>query len=212
MIQPGDKLLVRQLQTAAAQGGVGLDFTDGTYTPGYNILDQDGQYMFSDTVSGQWHYRKFDLSLVAGKTVAFAWVVTEGFTPYGPWSISYQDYVLLSADGTVHKLYARDKSVVSDMWGTAGVTGRSISVEPRHRLRARSDQTTTFYHGDHLGSSRLLSSANGYPTWQGTYYPYGMEYTPTPRSTTTPPPSTTTNSPAKNAMRNPGWITLGRGT
>jgi RHS repeat-associated protein len=37
------------------------------------------------------------------------------------------------------------------------------------------DQTTTFYHGDHLGSARLMSSVNGYPVWQATYLPFGYE-------------------------------------
>ncbi len=63
-----------------------------------------------------------------------------------------------------------------------GMTGLSYGVTHVPNLGNATAQTTTFYHGDHLGSSRMLSSADGYPTWQGTYYPYGMEYTP-PTST-----------------------------
>jgi RHS repeat-associated protein len=38
--------------------------------------------------------------------------------------------------------------------------------------------TTTYYHGDHLGSSRFLSSYNGTPMWEATYLPFGQEHAP----------------------------------
>jgi RHS repeat-associated protein len=36
--------------------------------------------------------------------------------------------------------------------------------------------TTTYYHGDQIGSSRLMTSGGGWPVWQGTFLPYGEEY------------------------------------
>ncbi len=171
VIQTGDKLMVRQWQSSGVHGGVGLDFASG------NTLTLGN--MASDPNNNQWDYRSFDLSTVAGNTVTSAWVTTQSTPASGGWNINYQDFVLLGFDGTVHKLYSHDKSANLEISGT---TGPTYSVTHVPNLGNVSDQTTTFYHGDHLGSSRLLSNANGYPTWQGTYYPYGMEYTP-PTST-----------------------------
>jgi RHS repeat-associated protein len=36
----------------------------------------------------------------------------------------------------------------------------------------------TYYHGDQIGSSRLLTAAGGWPVWQGTFLPFGEEYSP----------------------------------
>jgi RHS repeat-associated protein len=33
-----------------------------------------------------------------------------------------------------------------------------------------------YYHGDQIGSSRLMTSDGGWPVWQGTFLPYGEEY------------------------------------
>ncbi len=38
--------------------------------------------------------------------------------------------------------------------------------------------TTTYYHGDHLTSSRLITTVSGYPTWSGTFLPFGQEWNP----------------------------------
>ncbi len=175
VIHSGDKLLVRQWQSSGVHGGVGLDFASGgTYT---NTLTLGN--MASDPNSNQWDYRSFGLSTVAGNTISSAWLTTQSTPASGGWNINYQDFVLLSYDGTVHKLYSHDQSANLEI---AGTTGPTYSVTHVPNLGNVTGQTTTFYHGDHLGSSRLLSNANGYPTWQGTYYPYGMEYTP-PAST-----------------------------
>ena len=120
VIQTGDKLLVRQYQPTGVQGGVGMYFTDGYATWDYSLADQDGQDGIYDTVMNTWHSRRFNLTPFAGKTINLVVTITEGGTPPGPWSIYYQDYVLLSADGTVHKIYSHDTSVTWDMWGTAG--------------------------------------------------------------------------------------------
>lgn len=40
------------------------------------------------------------------------------------------------------------------------------------------EYTTNYYHGDHLGSARLMSGYNGYPVWQATYLPFGQEHNP----------------------------------
>src|SRR5437763_3117927 len=37
---------------------------------------------------------------------------------------------------------------------------------------------TYYYHGDQIGSARLLTSGGGWPVWQGTFLPFGEEYNP----------------------------------
>jgi RHS repeat-associated protein len=37
---------------------------------------------------------------------------------------------------------------------------------------------TVFYHGDQLGSTRLLTDSTGTTTWSATYLPYGQEWNP----------------------------------
>ncbi len=37
---------------------------------------------------------------------------------------------------------------------------------------------TSYYHGDQIGSSRLMTDGTGHPIWQGTFLPYGEEYQP----------------------------------
>ncbi|MBI2682258.1 MAG: RHS domain-containing protein [Acidobacteriales bacterium] len=37
---------------------------------------------------------------------------------------------------------------------------------------------TEYYHGDHLGSARLMTNASGNQTWSATYLPFGQEWNP----------------------------------
>jgi RHS repeat-associated protein len=37
---------------------------------------------------------------------------------------------------------------------------------------------TSYYHGDYLGSERLMTSENGYPVWSSTFLPFGQEWNP----------------------------------
>ncbi len=39
-------------------------------------------------------------------------------------------------------------------------------------------ETTTYYHGDQIGSARLLTAGGGWAVWSGTYTPYGQEVNP----------------------------------
>ncbi len=57
------------------------------------------------------------------------------------------------------------------------MTGRALLAQHNPGQGTNVDGTTTFYAGDQLGSARLLTNTNGYPIWEETYYPYGVEYT-----------------------------------
>ena len=39
--------------------------------------------------------------------------------------------------------------------------------------------TTTYYHGDHLGSARMLTAGGGWPISSDTFYPFGVEQSST---------------------------------
>src|SRR5205085_318226 len=39
-----------------------------------------------------------------------------------------------------------------------------------------STSNTEYYHGDHLGSTRLLTGSAGTQTWSATYLPFGFEF------------------------------------
>ena len=174
VMRSGDKLFLRQYQTSGSHGGIQVAFTDGTNT-NWNVNDQDCQQINNDGTSGSWHYRRFDLSSYAGKTISQIYLVQEISTTANPWSIYCTDISMLSLDGSVRPLYNRETSIAlshsGNSTGTASINHVSNSV-------LSPDTTTTFYHGDHLGSSRIMSSVNGYPVWQATYLPFGYEYNP----------------------------------
>jgi RHS repeat-associated protein len=177
VVQSGDKLYLRQWQSTGAEGGPGLWFTDGTNT-GNVTYDQDGHASNADTSSLVWHYRRIDLSSLAGKTINNAGLITEGYTAPGNWSIYYNDVVLVSGDGTVRPLYNREPSISLVVSGSSGST-RSYVVSHDTGAGPYSQGTaTTYYHGDHLGSARLMTSENGYPTWSSAFLPFGQEWNP----------------------------------
>lgn len=133
------------------------------------------------TFQQQWHYRRVDLSGYAGKAINAITLITEGYTQPGNWEIYYQDLVLVSADGTVRPIYTRQKTVSLGIDQSSGMTG--VGYEANHVSGIGwwyIDGPMTYYHGDHLGSSRLMSSYHGYPTWQATFLPFGQEWSGTP--------------------------------
>jgi RHS repeat-associated protein len=64
-------------------------------------------------------------------------------------------------------------------WNQAGASGLSFSAYYSNCPDARApNMIGTYYHGDQIGSSRLLTAAGGWPVWQGTFLPFGEEYNP----------------------------------
>jgi RHS repeat-associated protein len=174
VMRSGDTLFLRQYQTSGSHGGMQIAFTDGTNT-NWSATDSDGQEINNDGTQGSWHYRRIDLSSFAGKTISGIYLDQEISTTASPWSIYYTDVALISADGTVRPLYNRQTSVSMSHSGTSTGTASVNHLSAQSQVP---DETTTFYHGDHLGSSREMSSVNGYPVWQATYLPFGYEYNP----------------------------------
>lgn len=174
-VQNGDRLMLRQ-KANAGQGGVIINFRDGTSTR--NVLrDTDGQLLNSDGMTGFFHYRRADLSAYAGKTISSIALISETTSGAGAWLLKYADFVLVSLDGTVRPIYTNESAASLTQFGGSGVTGISGGVD---HISNSGDPTNTtwFYHQDQINSSRLLSANEGWPVWQGTFLPFGEEYSP----------------------------------
>jgi RHS repeat-associated protein len=123
-----------------------------------------------------------DLSPFAGKTIDHWTFNTDTSTSPGSWNIYYQDVAMFSADGTVRPIYNRQKTISLSVNAYPGMTG--VGYEVNHWTLNGSGggvswlTTTNYYHGDHLGSSRQMTTVNGYPTWSSTFLPFGQEWNP----------------------------------
>jgi RHS repeat-associated protein len=84
----------------------------------------------------------------------------------------------LSAPGAVRPIYNRQKAMTLTVSCDSGVTECWQIIGHPTGIGWAYHTTTTYYHGDHLGSSRFLSSYNGTPMWEATYLPYGQEHVP----------------------------------
>ena len=88
-------------------------------------------------------------------------LVTEGYTPAGDRAIQYTEMALVSTDGTVWSFYNGQTSLSLAIAGASGSTRNYVvRGEPGY---AWPTMTTVYYHGDQIGSSRLMTSFNGYP-------------------------------------------------
>ena len=174
IIQAGDKLYFRQYQ-ANARGGMGIFFRDGTNNV-WNSVDQNGQYTNDDPAQQVWDQRSVDLSGYAGKVIDWIGLDNDNNSPAGQWAIVFGDIALVSADGSVHSIYnGSPNSSVSLTFANSGVTGATASNRHLSNVGWATFSTTEFYHEDHLGSSRLMTSYGGWPVWQGTFSPFGQE-------------------------------------
>jgi hypothetical protein len=168
VIRSGDTLTWRQYQQGVGIGGLLLAFTDNT--DAVSAVDTDGQPIDADTTENAWHVRMVDLSAYAGKTVElidpFQWTAA----PAGAWDIYYGDITLVSADGTFIPIYSRG------MMTLATTTNLAVSNFQAVTEKVADDSTlttTTYYHGDQIGSTMLLTAGTGWPVAGDTYYPYG---------------------------------------
>ncbi len=78
----------------------------------------------------------------------------------------------------MHPIYTREQSVSLSAGYSSGMTG--VGYQANHCCDGvgAPDTTTVYYHGDHLGSQRLITNTDGYPTWSATYLPFGQEWNP----------------------------------
>ncbi|MCU1284169.1 MAG: repeat-associated core domain protein [Acidobacteriales bacterium] len=172
-IRSGDKLYLNQYG-AQGYGGIYLGFNDGTNAAGM-LADQDQQSSVSDGFQNVWHKRTISLAPVIGKTINGVTFTSWTSTPTGGWDIYFEDVAIISLDGSVHPIYSREpSSPFGSPWATAGISG--LVSEVQHVPDTSASDTTVYYHGDHLGSARMLTSPAGWPLSQGTFLPFGYEY------------------------------------
>jgi RHS repeat-associated protein len=106
-------------------------------------------------------------------------VYQDSATSPGAWTTYYQYIVFTSADGSVTSFFSQNPSVPGMTGsGTSGETSVAAAIHNCNRVGCSALFTTTYYHGDQIGTSRLLTNGQGYPVWQGTFLPYGEEYNP----------------------------------
>jgi RHS repeat-associated protein len=175
VIQSGDHLYFRQKSTATG-GGMGIYFTNGNCTGcnGDIVYDTEGNAIYADYYAlGSWHWRKIDLTPVAGNQISTIRLVATLQIPAGSWDLYFADIALVSADGTVHPLYNGETSV-SLVYGTDGMTGVGYQVLTNSNI-STAQQTTLYYDDDQIGSARLVTAGGGWPVWQGTFTPFGQE-------------------------------------
>ncbi len=174
VVQSGDKLVWRQSQGSGTSGGMYIGFSDSTNTT-WTTYDSDGQLTNSDGwAANAWHQRRFDLSSFVGKTITDLHVGADQNTTATNWWVVFADIAIVSADGTVRPFYNGQSSISLPNWGTSNST-RNSSVRHLSNVGWLPDVSTSYYHQDHLGSSRLMTGFGGWPIWSGTFLPFGME-------------------------------------
>ncbi|HJX83830.1 MAG TPA: RHS repeat-associated core domain-containing protein, partial [Candidatus Angelobacter sp.] len=73
-------------------------------------------------------------------------------------------------------IYTRESSISLITSASAGTSNVTYTVNHATVAVTDASQATEYYHGDQIGSSRLMTSGGGWPVWQGTFLPYGEEY------------------------------------
>lgn len=174
-IRNGDQLLWKQRQFGA-YGGVYFFTNGGGGTTGWTLTDQNGEYgNDSLQTDGNWHSRAVNLSSFANATINSVQLVAEGNSPAGNWTVEFADIAVLSSDGKIQPIYNGATAVSASPWGTSGYSNPSISVQSV----PASVGDTVYYTGDHVGSTRMLTSDGGWPISSSTFYPFGQEQDPT---------------------------------
>ena len=107
-------------------------------------------------------------------------VVTDAQTGACTWDVYYSDMAIVSTDGTVTPIYDRAAAVSPSYDSSAGISNATAAAERSKTTddAINPDNTTTYYVGDQLGSTRMLLAAGGWPLSSDTYYPYGSEASP----------------------------------
>jgi RHS repeat-associated protein len=172
VVRAGDLLTWRQYQDGSAVGGLffGLLNSSGNYVDGTSLRDTDNQPILADATKNSWHVRTVDLSSFAGMKIDLIDPFDSTNAPAGAWDIYYGDITLVSTDGTFIPIYSRSMMTLSPATAP-GVSGFSVITEKVADTSPLT--TTTYYHGDQIGSTRLLTAGAGWPIASSIYYPYG---------------------------------------
>jgi RHS repeat-associated protein len=106
------------------------------------------------------------------------YLVNDTQSPAGSWWGTFTDIAIGSTDGSVRPIYNRQKSVALTISCEPGVSSCNGVVGHPAGVGWAYFTTTVYYHGDHLGSSRFMSSYDGTPIGEATFRPFGEEHNP----------------------------------
>ena len=112
-----------------------------------------------------------DLSQYAGQTINNFNIFNSTGGAAGNWDIYFGDITLVHSDGTFIPIYSRSMMSLSPFQGPAE---SNLSVITEKVADMTPFTTTTYYHGDLVGSTQLLTAGTGWPVGGDTYYPYGQ--------------------------------------
>jgi RHS repeat-associated protein len=175
VVQSGDLLTWRQYQDGVGVGGIRLGLTNGNGSAGV-LQAEDGQLADRDTVTGSWQMRAASLSAYQGLPISSVILGNvEGGTP-GNWDIYLGDITLVHPDGTILPIYSRTLSGFSFIF--KGPAESNVSVITEKVAATPNELNTTFYSGDQIGSTTILTDGAGWPVSSDIYYPFGQEPTP----------------------------------
>jgi RHS repeat-associated protein len=178
VVQDGDLLTWRQFQDGVGVGGIRLGFTNGVGSAGV-LQAEDGQLADGDTVTDTWQMRAANLSAYQGLTLSLAILGNvEGGAP-GNWDIYLGDISLVHPDGTILPIYSRTLTGVGTTF--KGPAESNVSAITEDALDGGNPidgvTSTTFYIGDHLGSTQMLTNGGGWPVSSSQFMPFGAEIT-----------------------------------
>jgi hypothetical protein len=160
-VKQGDQLMWSQFQSAG-YGGLNLQFSDGTQTA-WNLVDSQGQQANVWHTLGTWGSRRATLNNFAGKAIINYQALDDTSSPAGTYDIYYNDIAIISTDGTVTPIYHRQLGAsLPNVWNT-GQSGLSATEETLSSAQYSPQNNNTYYHGDHLSSTRMLTAGGGWP-------------------------------------------------
>src|SRR5262249_4619260 len=162
-------------------GGLQIAFSDGSNT-NWTAKDQNNVNL-NDFNGASASNRTVDLSGFAGKTISAIHLVQETTSGQGAYNLYFADIVIVSPDGMVRPIYNGQTSVSFTMTQGGGETGAVASANYCSACANLPDGTTTYFHGDQVGSNRLISAPNPtpspaakrFPIWKANYLPFGYE-------------------------------------
>jgi len=141
------------------------------------IPDTNGDYVQTGVSPNAWHQRTLDMSRWAGCTIqTFTIGVQHNYTA-GDGDLWLSDMAITSSDGTVVRMYYRQSSVPTELYGaSSNAANGSLTIDSSTVPGSSTmNYATTFYAGDHLGTAQMELASGGWPVWKGTFSPYGQE-------------------------------------
>jgi RHS repeat-associated protein len=137
------------------------------------------EFLASASTDGDWHDVEVDLSnltYVENPEIALFWIeagTLEGgdfsSPPSGGWNADVANMTLTTADG----------NVITALNGSGSASGfpgcPSGSTYYENAYTQPASVSTYYYVGDSLGTTQMLVSSGGWPTWSGEFLPYGQE-------------------------------------